>query len=234
MGLQDMSVKRAFIIILIASLLVGLAGGFVGAWLFATPGLQGPEGQQGPQGAQGVSGADGAQGATGPQGADGATGAPGATGATGSAGAQGAQGVPGANGNNSILQIAQTRNTTAQDTTSFTAMQWFNMSTFDSSMAITMTTRANSKLLVQFTTTTSLEPPGSLLMMIVVDNILNSTVSFSSVGPPSAGTFRFPANIEYLTDPLTSGAHTIRVQFLRENGSPIILDRTLTVMEIAS
>jgi len=231
MGISDMGVRGVLIILVIASLIVGLAGGMAGALLFANPGLQGLQGTQGPQGPQGLPGADGAQGATGPQGATGATGAPGSNGPAGPAGAQG---VAGANGNNSILQIVQTRNYTAQDTGSFTAFQWFNMSVFDASMAITMTTRANSKLFVQFTTTASLEPPGALQVIVMVDNTLNSTVSTTSVGPPSAGTFRFPSHLEFLTDSLTAGPHTIRMQFLRESGSPILLDRALTVMEIAT
>lgn len=39
-------------------------------------------------------------------------------------------------------------------------------------------------------------------------------------------------HVDFLTDPLTSGAHTINVHFLQEAGAPIIIDRTLTVIEI--
>ncbi len=222
MGIQDMSVKKSFTIVLIAALIMGLIGGIIGGYLFAKPG---PAGADGLQGIQGIAGADGAQGTTGQQGPAGETGA---------AGASGAQGAPGANGNNSILQIVQTRNTTAQNIVNFTAAQWFNMSTFDSSMAVTMNVRANSKLLIQFSTTAFLEPPGAISMRVVVDNLINSTITIASVGPPSAGTYSLPSYVEFLTDALTSGSHTVRVQFLRETGSPILLERTLTVMEIAS
>jgi hypothetical protein len=108
------------------------------------------------------------------------------------------------------------------------------MSGFDSSMIITMNVRQDSKLFVEFSATISLEPPGSLWVRIVVDNILNSTVSMSSVGPPSAGTFKFPSHVEFLTDPMSGGAHSIQIQFLRENGSPIILERAVTAMEVMS
>ncbi len=225
MGFDDISAKKAFIIILITSLIIGLIGGIIGALLFEVPGPQGLQGETG------IAGSDGAPGSTGATGTMGATGEPGAT---GPAGTQGVQGVAGANGNNSILQVAQTRNTTAQDTGNFTALQWFNMSVFDSSMAIPVNSRANSKLFVQFTATASLAPPGTLLVMVVVDNSLNSTASTVMVGPPSAGTFAFPPHVEFLTDSLASGVHNVRVAFLRETGAPIIMDRTLTVMEMAS
>jgi hypothetical protein len=121
-----------------------------------------------------------------------------------------------------------------QNTRVYTAMEWFNISDSDSSMMITIDVQQNSRLLVQFSASLSLEPPGSLRTRIVVDNSLNSTECVTSVGPPSAGTFRFPTHIEFLTDPLNSGLHTIQLQLLRENGSPIVLDRSLTVIEITS
>lgn len=40
-------------------------------------------------------------------------------------------------------------------------------------------------------------------------------------------------HIEFLTDPLNSGSHIVNLQILRENGSPTILDRTITITEIA-
>lgn len=212
-------------LLLIASLVLGLIGGIAGAFLFAQPG---PQGEQGPPGQDG---SDGLQGETGPAGP---TGPQGAQGATGPQGEQGAQGIPGTDGINSILQIIQNTNTTMHDTANYTLNDWSNMSDSDSSMMITIDVQQDSKLLVQFSASVSLEPPESLRTRIVVDNSLNSTESVCSVGPPSAGTFKFPNHIEFLTDPLGSGSHTIQVQIFRENGSPVILDRTLTVMEIAS
>jgi len=103
---------------------------------------------------------------------------------------------------------------------------------FDPSMNMTVVIQQNSRIFVQFSGTLSMEAPGSIWIRIVVDNSLNSTVSIISVGPPSAGTFRLQSHIEFLADQLASGQHRIDVQFYRESGTPIILDRSLTFMEI--
>jgi len=200
------------------SLLLGLIGGVLGALFFAKPGSQGEQGTQGLQGPQGPQGIQGAQGELGVAGAQ---------------GAQGTQGIPGVNGINSILQVIQNRNDTAQTTSSYTSMQWFNMSVFDRSMNLSVTLRQNSRIFVQFSSYSSMEAPGSLWLRILVDNN-SSSMSIVSVGPPSAGAFRLSSHIEFLTNSLSSGQHRIEVQFLRESGSPIILDRTLTFMEIIS
>jgi hypothetical protein len=223
--------KVTLALLLIASIVLGLIGGIAGSFLFAKPGPQGTQGLPGQDGTDGLQGETGPAGSTGPQGAQGTTGS---QGEQGEQGPQGLQGIPGTDGSNSILQLIQTRNTTAYNTGSYTLMEWFNMSDSDSSMIITFDVQQNSRLLIQFSASVLLEPPGSLRTRIVVDNNFNSTESVTSVGPPSAGTFKFPSHIEFLTDPLGSGTHTIQLQILRENGSPIILDRTLTVMEIAS
>jgi len=164
----------------------------------------------GPEGPAGTQGTQGEQGATGPQ------------------------GVPGPNGTNSILQVIQKMNDTTHDTSGDTPMQWINMSEFDGSMEILISIQQDSRIFAQFSMIASLDAPGSLWARIVVDNNLNSSVSITSVGPPSAGVFRLTSHIEFLTAPLSSGQHSIRVQFLRESGAPLILDRTLTVMEMIS
>jgi hypothetical protein len=51
-----------------------------------------------------------------------------------------------------------------------------------------------------------------------------STVSKNSVGSSSTGIMTLSNHIEFLTDSLNSGLHTINLQILRENGSPTILD----------
>lgn len=209
--------KMFLIVILVLSLLLGLVGGVLGALFFAKPGAQGEQGVQGLQGPQGLQGVLGVQGLQGVQGEQ------------GTAGTQGLQGLPGVN---SILQLLQSRNSTAQATSSYAVMQWFNMSVFDHSMNMSVTVQQNSRIFVQFSAISSMEAPGSLWIRILVDNSLNSTLSIISVGPPSAGTFRLPCHIEFLTNSLNSGQHRIEVQFLRESGAPIILDRTLTFMEI--
>jgi hypothetical protein len=216
--------KVTLALLLIASLVLGLVGGAIASLLFATPG---PPGEQGPAGQDGLDGPQGPAGSAGPQGEQGTTGP------QGEQGPQGLQGIPGTDGINSILQTIQNTNDTIQNIGSYTAMEWFNMSEVDSLMMITIDVQQNSRLLIQFSASLSLEPPASLWTRIVLDNSFNSTVCVTSVGPPSAGIFKFPSHIEFLTDPLNSGLHTINLQLLRENGSPIILDRTLTVIEIA-
>ena len=214
--------KIFLIVILVLSLLLGLVGGVLGALFFAKPGPQGEQGIQGLQGTQGLQGLQGIQGIQGEQGV------------AGLQGLQGPQGIAGVNGVNSVLQVLQSRNNTAQTTSGYAAMQWFNMSVFDHSMNMSVTVQQNSRIFVQFSGTLSMEAPGSMWIRILVDNSLNSTLSIISVGPPSAGTFRLSSHIEFLTNSLNSGQHRIEVQFLRESGAPIILDRTLTFMEIIS
>jgi hypothetical protein len=216
-----MDEKVTLALLLIASIVLGLIGGITSAFLLAKPGTTGVQGPPGEDGADGLQGETGPAGPAGPQGELGAT------------GPQGEQGVPGTDGANSILQVIQNRNTTMLNTGSYTLNEWVNVSDSDSSMMITLDVQQNSRLLIQFSASVSLAPPGALRTRVVVDNSLNSTECVTSVGPPSAGTFNFPSHIEFLTDPLGSGTHTIQLQMLRENGSPIILDRTLTVMEIA-
>ncbi len=149
-------------------------------------------------------------------------------------GEQGPQGIPGVDGTDAILQIIQKRNDTQVDTGNYTAMQWYNISDFDSSMEITINVQQNSKIFAQFSCTHELEPPTSIWVRIVVDNNYNSTTGICAIGPPAAGTYKMTGHIEFLTNSLNAGSHTINVQFLRETGSPEILDRTLTVIEIAS
>jgi hypothetical protein len=220
-----MDEKVTLALLLIASIVLGFVGGAIGSFLFAIPG---PTGAQGPPGQDGEDGVDGLQGPAGPTGPQGEQGT---TGPQGEQGPQGLQGVPGTDGINSILQTIQNRNSTMQDTGSYAVLEWFNMSELDSSMTITIDVQQNSRLLVQFSASISLEIPGSLRTRIVVDNNLNSTESVTSVGPPNVE-IKFPSHIEFLTDPLNSGSHTVNLQCLRENGSPIVLDRTLTVIEL--
>ncbi len=46
MGFDDISAKKAFMIILITSLIIGLIGGIIGALLFEVPGPQGCKAKQ--------------------------------------------------------------------------------------------------------------------------------------------------------------------------------------------
>jgi len=104
----------------------------------------------------------------------------------------------------------------------------------DPSMKITINVQQNSKIFAQFSSTHQLEPPESIWIRIVVDDNYNSSRYICSTGPPASGTYKMTGHIEFLTNSLNAGTHTINVQFLIESGSPDILDRTITVIEIAS
>ncbi len=152
----------------------------------------------------------------------------------GPAGETGPQGIPGLDGTDSILQVFQNRNDTEVDTINATQGQWYNLSDFDSSMKITVNVQQNSKILAQFSSTHELAATASILVRLVVDNNYNSSTYMCSIGPPNAPQMHMPGHVEFLTDSLDAGLHTINVQFQIEGSSPVILDRTLTVMEITS
>jgi len=205
--------------VVVLALVIGLLGGVVGSALiapmFAKPGPQGLQGEQGSAGPQGLQGLQGLQGTQGPR---------------------GIPGINGTNGTDAILQILQNRNATEVSTSSYSPDQWFNMSSFDSSMKITINIQQNSKIFVQFSSTHFLSSPSSIWVRIVVDNNYNSSIYKSSALTPASGTYRMPGHVEFLTGPLSAGQHTIDVQFLKENlsNSPRVSDRTLTVMEITT
>lgn len=191
-------------LVLVIGLLAGLVGGVLSGLLFIQPGPEGPQGEPGVQG---------------PQGDD---------------GPQGPAGVPGVDGTNSILQTIQNRNDTQIDTTAYNATQWHNLSDTDASMSITINIQESSKVMAQFSTTHRLEATASISVRIVADNTYNSSTYVCSIGPPAAPRIHIPGHVEFLTDTLSAGPHTIEVQFLRASGSPLILDRTLTVIEITA
>ena len=164
----------------------------------------------------------------------GTTGPQGPPGEEGPQGPQGAPGAPGKDGTDAILQILQNINDTQVDTSSYILMQWFNMSTFDSSMKVVINVQENSVIFAQFSGTHYFTSAGSIWVRLVIDNTYNSSVYKCSSLAPSSPIFNMPGHTGLLTDPLSAGSHTIEVQFLREDGSPRILDRTLTVMEITS
>jgi len=207
---QDKYTRKVLILALVIALLASVLGTALTAQIFIKPGPQGEQGPQGPEGSQGEQGPQGAQGEQGPQ------------------------GIAGVNGTDSILQILQNSNNTQVDTSGYTAMEWYNMSDFDPAMKITINVQQNSKIFAQFSSTHTLQPPTSIWVRIVVDNYYNSSIYICSTGPPASGTYKMSGHIEFLTNSLNAGWHTINVQFLREVGSPIILDRTLTVIEVAS
>jgi len=188
----------------------------------------GPQGESGPQGTAGETGPQGLQGETGPIGPEGPMGP------QGEAGPQGIQGPQGEPGTGLIIQILQSRNVTIIETNEVSAMQWYNLSDFDSSMDITVDVSQNSKILVEFTGIHLMETPSSIWVRVVIDNVLVSTRYMISVGTPASASTYNCGHLEFLSDPLDAGEHTIQVQFLKEAGDPTILDRVLTVIEIAS
>ena len=200
---------KLLVLALVIGLLAGIIGAVLSAQIFIQPGPPGPQGEKGDEGDVGTSGPQGSQGE------------------------QGIQGIPGVNGTDGILQAIQKSNDTQVDVDSYIAMQWFNLSDIDSSMETIIDVQQDSKIFVQFSTYCILEPPASIWIRIVVDGIYNSSKYVCSTGPPASGTYQIPGHIELLTDLLNAGPHTINVQFLREVGSPSILDRTLTIIEIS-
>ena len=213
-----MEQKVALAILLVVSVALGLIGGATSSFLVA---------EQGPQGETGATGPAGATGPPGP------TGATGATGATGPEGPQGEPGPPGTDGISSVVQVIQRRNTTTFETQGYPTMQWINMSDLDSAMIVNINVQQDSRLLIQFSASISINPPGSLQTRIVADNNDISTVSKNSVGSFLPGIMTLSNHIEFLTGPLNSGLHIVNLQILRENGSPTILDRAITITEIA-
>jgi hypothetical protein len=206
--------KRAWKIVAL-TLVIGLLGGVVSAALVAPLFMR--------EGPQGEIGATGPQGAQGPQGLQ---------------GNPGTNGANGLNGTDAILQILQNRNATAVvvSTVDYPVLQWFNMSDFDASMKMTINIQQSSKIFVGFSGSYTLTSGASILVRIVVDNVYNSSIcQASSASPPSSGTYTFPGHIEFLTGSLSSGQHTIEVQFQRNvDGASTQLERTLTAIEITS
>lgn len=192
--------------ILAIVLIVGLLAGILGGALGALMFIKsGPEGPQGPQGEQGEQGPEGPQG------------------------------ISGINGTDSILQVLQNRNGTQIEISGYAELQWHNLSDFDASMETVINIQENSRIFAQFTCTHQLDPPATVWVRIVIDNNYNSSTYICSVGPPASGTYAKVGHIEFLSDSLNAGSHTIKVQFQRElAGSQSMLDRVLTVFEIAS
>ncbi len=69
-------------------------------------------------------------------------------------------------------------------------------------------------------------------MKIVVDNQINSITYSAGIQPAIALTF--PVQMKILTDALPAGEHTIEVQFLRNTGNQVLLERSLYVTEMTA
>jgi hypothetical protein len=198
-------------------------------------GLQGIQGVQGPQGIQGIQGDQGPQGERGLQGIQGEEGAQGEQGPQGIRGERGPQGIQGEPGISPLIQIIQVQNVTATSLVDYNAEEWYNMSVVDNSMHLTMTINGQSRICAEFLTSVYLgDDSGSfwngVWLRVVVDNQYVSTVSYVS-GLPN---MYMPVQVKILTDTLSAGEHTIDAQFYRVNGLPTLMDRSLSVMELAS
>ncbi len=216
------------VLVLLIGFIAGILGGALVTPFFAAPGPQGLQGETGPAGPQGDEGPQGETGPEGPEGPQGEEGVPGPEGPTGPAGQ---------NGTDAILQIWQTRNDTQVDTSSYATEQWYNMSMFDASMQLTIIVQQDSKIFAQFSGTHLVASPASIWVRMVVDSNQNSTKYVCASQTPASSVYEMNGHIEFLTDSLPAGTHTINVQFqvkVATGGFPNILDRTLTAMEIAS
>lgn len=163
----------------------------------------GPRGEQGPLGIQGVKGD------------------------------QGAQGLPGLNGSNSVIQIIQSQNVTSTSLGAYTNGQWYNMSILDSSMRLTINVQDQSRIYAEFLSSVSIPSEGIISLMIVIDNQFNGTVFNVGINNVPALTITFPIQAKILTNALPAGEHTIEVQFLRNNGNPLLMERSFYVSELA-
>jgi hypothetical protein len=214
--------KKGLLPIVVAALIFCLIGGVLGAFIFTKPGPEGPQGIQGIQGEQGEQGPQGIQGIQGEQGEQGPQ------------GIQGIQGEQGEQGLNSVIQTIQNQNENSDSLATYSQDVWYNMSVFDSSMRITMNIQNQSKIYAKFSSSNSLGAGSSLWLRISVDNQFNGTVSRSRVGSPATQNWILPCYIEFLTDSLSAGQHTIEIQFMIDSATVSILGRTLTVMELTS
>jgi hypothetical protein len=207
---QGSPTKKVILLTIVVALISGLISGIAGAYVIAQPGPQGLQGEQGPQGEIGPQGPQGLQGIPGPQGA------------------------PGVNGSDSLIQLIPSHNVTTASLDTYTAGQWYNMSIFDSSMSLSITIQAESRICAEFLSSVELSTVGSISLRIVIDNQFNSTIVTAGILSGPTVTLTMPLQVKILTDALPGGEHTIDIQFLRDAGAPIMMERSIFVMEIAS
>jgi hypothetical protein len=239
----DLEGNKPVVIFITIALVGGFLGGLLTTSFIASANPQAVQGEPGPQGPKGDKGATGDTGPTGPTGATGATGDTGETGATGDTGAEGPQGPPGIqgpqgiNGYNSVIQIIESQNETyASLAAVYTLDQWYNMSIFDGSMKLTIDVQNQSRICAEFIGSVSLTSPCSGWFRLTVDNQVYSTSCMAAVGITGYQTVSqyMPIQVKVLTGPLSEGQHTVEVEFLREEGTPVVLERSLFATELAS
>ena len=210
---QGSPAKKVILITIFVALIFGLISGIAGAYVISKPGPQGPQGEQGPPGPPGPPGPQGIQGIQGPQ---------------------GLQGYPGMNGSDSLIQVISSHNVTPASLDTYTLGQWFNMSVFGSSMSLSINVQDGSRICAEFLSSVELSTVGAISLRIVVDNQFNSTVVNAEILSGPTLTLVLPIHVKILTDALPGGEHTIEIQFLRDAGTPILMERSIFVTEIAA
>jgi hypothetical protein len=233
----DLEGNKPVVIFITLALVGGFLGGLLTTSFIANANPQAIQGEPGPQGPKGDTGDTGATGATGDTGATGETGATGGTGAEGPQGPSGVQGSQGINGYNSAIQIVESQNATyAPLTTAYTLDQWYNMSIFDGSMKLTIDVQNQSRICAEFIASVSLTSPCSGWFRLAVDNQTYSISCMAAVGITGVQTVSeyMPIQVKVLTGSLSEGQHTVEVEFLRDEGTPIVLERSLFATELAS
>jgi hypothetical protein len=100
-------------------------------------------------------------------------------------------------------------------------------------MKLVIDVQNQSRILAEFIGSVNLTSPASLWIRLVVDRHLYSIVSTAAVGSigPLTVSHSIPIQVKLLTGALSQGQHTIEVEFLRDEGTPVILGRSLYVTE---
>ena len=100
-------------------------------------------------------------------------------------------------------------------------------------MRIVMNVQNQSRIFAKFMSTLELGAETQIILRIIVDNLFYEGFMYR-LGDPSTAAWIVPCYVEFLTDPLAAGQHTVEMQFQRDISIPIVLGRTMTVMEITS
>lgn len=101
-------------------------------------------------------------------------------------------------------------------------------------MSVSINVQDGSRICAEFLSSVELSTAGAISMRIVIDNQLNSTIINAGILSGPTVTMTMPIQVKILTDALPGGEHTIEIQFLRDAGAPILMERSVFVTEIAS
>jgi len=261
MTIPKTETKKGLILIVVVALVLCLAGGILGALIFAKPGPRGPEGPQGPQGIQGeqgvqgeqgIQGEQGAEGPEGPQGIQGEQGIQGPEGPVGPQGIQGEQGVQGEQG----IQGEQGPEG-PQGPQGIQGEPGLNGTNSIQQMLcsqnLTSAIIGNGYNITQWYNMSVFDSSMSTILNINDQSRIlaefATTVSLSNSGvwfriaidnqyvsavcyTSSAPNMNLPISVKFLTESLSAGQHTIDVQFYRVSGTTTLRDRSLYLTEL--